>query len=130
MARHALVDLAQIFSLGPVNDAPNRLPPERCQQLFDVLCQSGVGFCGDPSFRERLQQMRGLYEGYAEALSRYLAMPLPDWLTDQPHKDNWQTVARLRAQTEAAGSRAAGHEKPPAGPVSNIPAQIDHHHDF
>jgi hypothetical protein len=130
MARHALVDLAQIFSLAPVNNAPNRLPPERCQQLFDMLCQSGVSFCGDQSFRERLQQMRVLYEGYAEALSRYLAMPLPAWLSDQPHKDNWQTVARLRAQTESAGAPVQAHDVPAAGAASNIPTLIDRHHDF
>jgi hypothetical protein len=28
-------------------------------------------------------------------------MPLPEWFSLQPRKDNWQTVARLRAQTEA-----------------------------
>jgi hypothetical protein len=31
-------------------------------------------------------------------------MPLPPWIADQPHKDNWLAVARLRAQTEAADS--------------------------
>src|SRR5208337_2218777 len=33
MARHALVDLAQIFSLDPTNKAPDRLTPERYEQL-------------------------------------------------------------------------------------------------
>ena len=36
MARHAMVDLAQIFSLAPVNDAPDRLPPERYEQLYQT----------------------------------------------------------------------------------------------
>ena len=27
-------------------------------------------------------------------------MPLPPWVADRPHKDNWQTVARVRAQAE------------------------------
>jgi hypothetical protein len=74
--------------------------------------------------------MRVLYEGYAEALSRYLAMPLPAWLSDQPHKDNWQTVARLRAQTESAGAPVQAHDVPAAGAASNIPTLIDRHHDF
>src|SRR6201997_582630 len=37
MARHAVVDLAQIFSLSPVKDAPNRLPPERFDMLYNEL---------------------------------------------------------------------------------------------
>ncbi len=101
MARHALVDLSQIFSLRPVADAPDRLPPDRCRELYDMLSQSGIELCYDESSRERLRQMRALYERYAEALSRFLLMPLPQWFSDQPRKDNWQTVARLRAQTEA-----------------------------
>ena len=46
--------------------------------------------------------MRALYEGYAEALGNYLRMPLPPWIADTSHKDNWLAVAKLRAETEAA----------------------------
>ncbi len=102
MARHALVDLAQILSLDWVNDAPDRLPPERYEQLYNLLCESGVSVCRDGQSMERLRDMRMLYEGYAEALSNYLCMPLPPWIADRPHKDNWLTVAKLRARTEAA----------------------------
>jgi hypothetical protein len=104
MARHALVDLAQIFNRRPVTDAPDRLPPARCHELYDMLSAGGIELCYNESSRERLRQMRALYEGYAEALSRFLLMPLPEWFSTQPRKDNWQTVARLRAQTEAPGS--------------------------
>ncbi len=129
MARHAVVDLAQIFSLRPVSDAPDRLPSERYQQMYDSLCQSGISVCRDELSRERLRQMRALYEGYAEALSRYLAMPLPPWLAAHPHKDNWQAVARLRAQTEAANPSASGQQTPEDAAIS-ISTLIDHHHDF
>jgi hypothetical protein len=44
--------------------------------------------------------MRALYEGYAVALSRHLRMPLPPWLAEHPHKDNWLSVARVRAEAE------------------------------
>ena len=104
MARHALVDLSQIFSLVPDNRGPDRLPPERYDQLYKLLCQGGVSVCRDGNSIERLRTMRGLYEGHAKALAEYLHMTLPPWIADEPHRDNWQVVARLRAQTEAASS--------------------------
>jgi hypothetical protein len=129
MARHAMVDLAQIFSLAPVNNAPDRLPAERYDQLYKLLCQSGVKVCRDGQSVERLRDMRALYEGYAAALSNYLCMPLPPWIADKPHKDNWLAVAKLRAQTEQANSPSADAA---TGDTSahTIAALIDDHHDF
>src|ERR1035441_7350502 len=75
MARHAMVDLAQIFSLAPINDGPDPLPLDRYRQLHDSLCQSGVSVCTDEHSFDRLREMRTLYEGYATALSNYLCMP-------------------------------------------------------
>ena len=100
MARHAMVDLAQVFSLAPVQTMPDRLPEKQFQQVYDQMCQSRVRLCQDAYSATRLRQMRGLYEGYAEALSAYLCMPLPPWMTDGLHKDNWLAVARLRAEAE------------------------------
>jgi hypothetical protein len=128
MARHALVDLAQIFSLPPVMNAPDRLPTARYDQLYGLLCQSGVSVCRDGHSYERLRDMRALYESYAEALSGYLCMPLPPWIADTPHKDNWLAVAKLRAQTEAANLTP---EK--LGSISEeqtIAGLVDDHHDF
>jgi hypothetical protein len=101
MARHALVDLAQVFSLEPVKDMPDRLPEKQFQLVYDQMCQSGVRLCRDAHSSVRLRQMRQLYEGYAETLSRYLCMPLPPWIAERPQKDNWLSVARLRAEAEA-----------------------------
>jgi len=129
MARHALVDLAQIFNLTPLNTAPDRLPAERYEQLYSALCQAGVSVCRDGSSIERLRAMRQLYEGYAEALSRFLFMPLPPWMTEHPRKDNWQAVAKLRAQTEAANA-PAGAEPHVEDPSRTIVALTDIHHDF
>ena len=130
MARHALVDLAQIFSLRPMQNAPDRLPPESYQRLFDALCDSGVNVCHDNLSSERLREMRLLYEGYAQGLSRYLEMPLPPWLADQPHKDNWQTVAKVRAKTEIADGSTESQPAQGDSRVSVVSRQIDHHHDF
>ncbi len=121
MARHAMVDLAQIFSLKPLNDVPDRLPRERYEQLYQLLSQSGVSVCRDERSFERLRDMRALYEGYAEALSSYLCMPLPPWIADHPHKDNWLAVAKVRQQTEAAN---------PIESAPRVDAAIVERHDF
>jgi len=128
MARHAMVDLAQIFSQPPVSDAPDRLPPERYEQLYKLLCKGGVRVSREGDSFERLRRMRALYEGYATALSNYLCMPLPPWIADKPHKDNWLAVARLSAQSDTANSSDSGilfDDKP------QISATLtDDRHDF
>lgn len=129
MARHALVDLAQIFRLDPVHNAPDRLPVERYQQLYEMLRESGVKVCLDGHSYERLRDMRMLYEGYAEALSEYLRMPLPPWISEQPHKDNWLAVAKLRAKTQAANS-PLGEAKTMDEVSHTIARLVDDHHEF
>lgn len=101
MARHALVDLTQIFSRTPINNAPDRLPPERFRAIYDGLCQSGARVCRDNASCERLKELRAMYEGYAEALSALLAMPLPPFYIEHPRKDNWMSVAKVRASADA-----------------------------
>src|ERR1035438_935369 len=128
MARHALVDLAQIFSLAPLNQAPDRLPPQKYDELYSLLCQSGVSVCRDGASFERLREMRALYEGYAEALGGYLRMPLPPWIPENPHKDNWLTVAKVRAKTEAANSMTETSQTQDIAETSAL--LIDRHHDF
>ena len=129
MARHAMVDLTQIFSLKPLQDVPDRLPLERYEKLHSMLCLTGLSACDDLHCFDRLREMRALYEGYAAALSEFLCMPLPPWIADQPHKDNWLAVARLRDQTEAAQSLA--DRQSPADRVSNtIESLVDKHHEF
>jgi hypothetical protein len=111
MARHALVDLTQVFSQKPMKNAEDRLPPDRFELLYERLRESGISVCRDGNSMERLKEMRMLYESYAAALSRYFRMPLPPWVAEHPHKDNWLSVARVRKATEAVAveddSRAA-----------------------
>lgn len=124
MARHALVDLSQVFSQKPVLDAEDRLPPERFELLYQRLCESGISICRDRANMDRLKEMRNLYEGYAVALSRFFCMPLPPWVTDRPHKDNWLSVARVRQATEAVPGDEVG--KRPSVEVLHD----DEHHIF
>ena len=73
--------------------------------------------------------MRVLYEGYAEALSNYLCMPLPPWIADRPHTDNWLAVAKFRAQTEAAnpGTESTTQTQRTEQTIATL---VDDHHEF
>jgi len=123
MARHAVVDLTQIFSLKPALNVPDRLPPERYEQLYKLLGESGVKVCRDGHSIERLNELRAMYEGYAQALSDYLCMTLPPWIAEQPVKDNWLRVAKVRAETDSSN--------PPAERGALHAASVEeHHHDF
>lgn len=129
MARHALVDLAQIFALKPIQNAPDRLPTERYEQMYALLCQSGVSVCRDSASEERLREMRKLYEPYAETLSRHFLMPLPPWLPDHTRKDNWLAVSKVRAGAEQA-NQTPPQPIPGEAPAQPLDTLYDESHDF
>jgi len=107
VARHALVDLSQILSQKPVPSGQDRLPGDKYQLIYDKLCSAGVRVCRDGQSGARLNELRQLYEGYAEALSRYLVMPLPPFFMEHPTKDNWLKVAKVREAAEAGNPIAS-----------------------
>lgn len=111
MARHAVVDLSQVFDLEPVSPRVDRLPPDAFVLLHDLLCRAGTRVARDPGSLARLNEMRALYEPYVESLSRHLSMDLPPFMSERPRKDNWQTVARVQQATQAATrQQAVAHE--------------------
>ncbi|MGH9564607.1 MAG: two pore domain potassium channel family protein, partial [Candidatus Angelobacter sp.] len=94
IARHALVDLSQVFSAAPENNSSvNRLPPSDLLQIRQQLRDVGFVLNHDDGGDSELQRLRGLYEPYAVALAQYLALDLPPWIKDDRPKDNWQTSA-------------------------------------
>jgi hypothetical protein len=94
MARHALVDLSQVFSAPPRdNGHRDRLAPPVLAELRGALAESGfVLATGDTAVAE-LTRLRGLYEPFAFALADYLKLELPPWIKISKAKDNWQTTA-------------------------------------
>ena len=93
MARHAIVDLAQVFRTAPRAPAADRLPAAVLAQLRAELGGAGFPLAEGAAVEEGLVKLREMYEPYAEALSRYLLQPLPAWHQDKPRRDNWQTSA-------------------------------------
>ncbi len=109
MARHALIDLGHIFSIGAEVDGakgrasiPDRLPIKDFTILCDTLGEIHMRLCGDPASHQRLTDIRGLYEPHAYAICSYLRLDLPLWATEQKKDNLWKKVADLRMTSEGA----------------------------
>jgi len=100
MARHTVVDLAQIFNAAPrqTERCVNRLPREELARLRRILADHGAILSNGPDAEQKLQELRRLYEPYVYALSEYLMMPLPPWILSENAVDNWKTSAWGRIQ--------------------------------
>ena len=98
IARHALVDLSQVFAAAPDHDgSSNRLRPEDLAEIRRQLRDFGMHLTDMEGADSELNRIRGLYEPYAISLAHYLQLSLPPWIKHDGAKDNWQTTAwRLR----------------------------------
>ncbi|MGC2694384.1 MAG: potassium channel family protein [Candidatus Angelobacter sp.] len=111
IARHALVDLSQVFGAPPDKDgALNRMPPEVMAQLRKAVEDAGFVLADGDAAMAELTRLRGLYEPYALALANYLRLELPPWTKSGPVKDNWQTTAWQQSQTQHAPAVPAHDE--------------------
>src|ERR1041384_2709892 len=93
MARHALVDISQIFNTSPVKNDGLRLSSEQLTELQSALRGYGVEMSSEPGDERTLEELREMYEPYTQVLSQYLLMPLPGWMPQKRASDNWQTSA-------------------------------------
>ena len=94
IARHALVDLSQVFATPPDHHlSQSRLPQEELNEMRRQLSASGLRLKHDDDAAAELQRIRALYEPYAISLARFLRLDLPPWAKHDPAKDNWQTTA-------------------------------------
>ncbi|HEX9421451.1 MAG TPA: two pore domain potassium channel family protein, partial [Methylomirabilota bacterium] len=110
MARHAVVDLAQVFSTPP-RDVAERLSSAQLTRLRERLASGGLGLRARPDFESRLSELRRMYEPYVEALAHHLAVPLPPWVREAERPDNWQTSAWDRVVRLPARGAVAGEEE-------------------
>jgi hypothetical protein len=110
IARHAVVDLSQVFGTSPRPLPQDRLPAAELRRIRAVLAQHGLKLNDGEAANTRLIELRNMYEPYIFALATYLNQTLPPWIPAKKGKDNWQTTA---------WGQAAGLLEP----------QSTHHHD-
>ncbi len=90
MARHAVVDLAQVVQARHDPDAPERLSSEDLALIRNQLAEKGLRLRTDAEAETKLAQVRMQYEPYAVAMARNLYITLPPWIRRDQIRDNWQ----------------------------------------
>lgn len=106
IARHAVVDLAQVFTAQPSPPDPDRLPASERDRLHRELANAGLRLAVSEEANEKLAALRRLYEPYVAALAERLLMPLPPWAAPRAIIHNWQTTAWERSLIRLTGSTA------------------------
>jgi hypothetical protein len=92
MARHAAVDLCNVFRQIPHLPDPDRLPPTELMHLRASLGEIGFALPDAREVDHKLNSLRQMYEPYLNALGVFLLMPLPAWHRDERAPDNWEAL--------------------------------------
>ena len=108
VARHAMVDLAQLISAQYDPLAPDRLDAEQLLRLRQALQEDGLRLLESAESEEKLKHLRSLYEPYAIAMARNLLITLPPWIHTEKRKDNWEAGPWDRA-IQAMSLAGLGH---------------------
>jgi hypothetical protein len=96
IARHAVVDLSQVFSTPPRTPATDRLSSADLRQIRDTLAAHGMKLHDGEEADRQLLALRKMYEPFIYSLATHLSQALPPWIPQKKGKDNWQTTAWAR----------------------------------
>ena len=108
MARHAVVDLAQILGRPPIASAADRLPASDLGRLRAALAAAGVVADAGAGADDKLAEMRAMYEPFVTALSEHLLMPLPAWRAGGAARENWRSSPWGQTPGPPSGDAHAG----------------------
>jgi hypothetical protein len=92
MARHAVVDLAQVLNTSPTTGV-NRLSSVEFPQLQDRLAAAGIRSQEGAASEQKLAELRATYEPFVSALANRIQVVLPPWIPPGDTLDDWQTSA-------------------------------------
>jgi hypothetical protein len=113
MARHAVVDLAQVVNARYDPNAVERLTPEDLSQIRAQLASKGLKLRESTEAEEKLHEIRMRYEPYALAIAKTLYIPLPSWIRHDAIRDNWQAGPWDRViQAQALGRISSDRPRP------------------
>jgi hypothetical protein len=93
IARHAAVDLAQVYGIPPLNPKRNRLSSADFEQMRAALSEVGLQLRLGADAEQRLREIRRMYEPFINALADHLLLNLPPWIIASRTVDDWQTSA-------------------------------------
>jgi ion channel len=96
MARHAAVDLSQIFRAAPREPAAPRSSDDGFRHFLDALRGSGIAVRDDAAAVAKFAELRAVYEPFVAALAYHFVLTLPPIVPGGPVVDNWQTSAWMR----------------------------------
>ncbi len=110
IARHAVVDLAEVLRVPAIHPAQDRLPANDLEQIRDLLLEchasNKCGQAGD----KKLLELRKMYEPYLNGLALRLLMPLPPWGIGHHFTENWKRSAWGKISSPATGSGGSSSE--------------------
>src|ERR1700693_112573 len=110
IARHAVVDLAEVLRVPPSHSAHDRLPPKDVVQVRDLLVECRASSkCGE-SGDKKLAELREMYEPYLNGLSLRLLIPLPSWGVGHRFVENWKRSAWGKISSGPADSGGSSSE--------------------
>src|SRR5947209_107967 len=92
MARHAVVDLAQVLHTTPIKGV-NRLSSTEFTRLQDMLAVSGIRLKEGTTAEQKLAELRETYEPFVSTLAERIQVSLPPWIPPADTLDDWQTSA-------------------------------------
>jgi Ion channel len=110
IARHAVVDLSQVFKTPPRALPVDRLPAADLARIRETLAQQGMKLLDTEEADRKLTTLRNMYEPYIFALSTYLLLPMPPWIPLKKGKDNWQTTAWAETSGVSRTHRASADD--------------------
>ena len=93
IARHAAVDLAQIYGTPPVTPKLTRLSTADYTRMQGALAEVGLQLEHEQEAEVRLAEIRRMYEPFVNALANHLLVNLPPWISSERTVDDWQTSA-------------------------------------
>lgn len=102
IARHAVVDLAQVFGTAPRQPESERLAADDWAVLGQVAGLSPSD-AREHTFHE-LSRLHGIYEPYVTTLAAHLRLSLPPLVPHSHRADNWQTSAWGRSATPSVAA--------------------------